>query len=152
MGAYGLRGENGCIVRIIFKVGKERRAEVFDALNKSLNGQPDNPGGLAENVTQCLRDCGMVPRKAPGRRNFSWKNPVDSTWEFSWEAFEHRQGRLAKQHAKKRKERADGPTNEPEEAGGAGARGGGGARGRLSKKARIAKEEPGAGAGSHAWA
>lgn len=66
MGTHGVRGWNECISRIIFKKGGTLRAEVFKGLNASIKGKPAKNAALGEHVTQCFRDCGVVPRKTPG--------------------------------------------------------------------------------------
>ena len=103
-----LRYQKKCIERILF-VNIERMSEVFDGLNCSINSRPTVQGNLAENVTQCLRDAGVVPRKKADSTNLSWKKPVDGVWEFNEAAFEKRQKRKEHQYAKSKAAKVTAP-------------------------------------------
>jgi hypothetical protein len=150
-----LRYQKKCIERILF-VNIERMSEVVDGLNCSINSRPTVQGGLAENVTQCLRDAGVVPRKKADRTNLSWKKPVDFVWEFSEAAFEKRQKRKEHQYAKSKAAKVTAPP--PAEVGEKSKASEGTRRLRtagsgLSKRRRVVHETARASeVVSHAWA
>eukprot|EP00961_Rhodomonas_salina_P134815 1813154-Rhodomonas_salina.1 len=91
-GEYGIAGAH-CISAI----RSSTWSDVIDRLNRSINSQ-GNPGTPSENLTQCLRDCGVVPRRVEGKTKKNWRKPVDGVWEFSVQAWEERQARLVKQY------------------------------------------------------
>eukprot|EP00961_Rhodomonas_salina_P129162 1740159-Rhodomonas_salina.2 len=51
--------------------------ERSNPLDASINSNIKKPGTLSKNLTQCLRDCGVVPKKKPGNGKRDWRKPVD---------------------------------------------------------------------------
>eukprot|EP00961_Rhodomonas_salina_P004399 60156-Rhodomonas_salina.3 len=70
-GEHGIAGE-----KIVSAVRSSQWGEVIDRLNRSINGQ-SKPGTPSENLAQCLRDCGVVPKTAAGKVKKNWTQPVD---------------------------------------------------------------------------
>eukprot|EP00961_Rhodomonas_salina_P261723 3537198-Rhodomonas_salina.1 len=109
-GERGIAGEH-CISAI----RSSTWGDVIERLNRSINSKNNKVGTPSENLTQCLRDCGVVPRKVEGRSKKNWRKPVEGMWEFSEEAWRERQGRLCDQYAGIKRKR----TQEEEQPAGA---------------------------------
>eukprot|EP00961_Rhodomonas_salina_P076775 1030471-Rhodomonas_salina.1 len=74
--------------------------EVIDALNSCISSVSMGAGRPSENLTQCLRDCGVVPaRKSVKATNYLWYDPLNGLWEFSFTAWLSRRHRLQEQHS-----------------------------------------------------
>lgn len=110
-GNQGIIGE-----QCISAIHSSRWVEVISRLDSSIDSKGSKgskPGTPSENLTQCLRDCGVVPKKKMDATNGKWSKPVDGMWEFSMEAWLGRQARLQRQYAKNstgsKRKRADQP-------------------------------------------
>mmetsp|Transcript_141 Transcript_141/g.360 ORF Transcript_141/g.360 Transcript_141/m.360 type:complete len:143 (-) Transcript_141:525-953(-) len=80
--------------RLICGIQSSAFATVIDRLNACISSWSKKAGTPSENLTQCLRDCGVVPRQLPGRTNYNWRQPADGVWEFSAAAMQKRLKRL----------------------------------------------------------
>jgi len=80
--------------RLICGIQSSVFATVIDRLNACISSWSKKAGTPSENLTQCLRDCGVVPRQLPGRTNYNWRQPADGVWEFSAAAMQKRLKRL----------------------------------------------------------
>lgn len=58
-----------------------------------------------ENITQMLRDCGVVPVIRAGESKRSWMNPGENRWAFSDDAFRYRMFRKQQQYKHNKKKR-----------------------------------------------
>eukprot|EP00961_Rhodomonas_salina_P300619 3939952-Rhodomonas_salina.1 len=92
-GEHGIGGE-----QTISAIRSWTWGEVIDRLNRSINSE-SKAGTPSENLAQCLRDCGVVPKTEQGKVKKNWKKPVEGMWEMSGEAWAKRRKRLEEQYA-----------------------------------------------------